>query len=130
MRELLYIFIGGGTGSVLRYFVSLLWMHQSLHPRFEGMAFPWPTFVANILGCLMIGVFSHLADRGGMAVEMRLMLVTGLCGGFTTFSTFSYEGVALLNSGHYSTYVLYVALSIVLGLAAAALPMVLGRLMA
>ncbi len=127
MRELLYVFIGGGTGSVLRYFISLLWKHVSLHPRFEAMVFPWPTFIANILGCLMIGMFYHLADKGGMTMEMRLALVTGLCGGVTTFSTFSYEGVALLHSGEYSTYFIYVTTSIVLGLLAAALPLLCCR---
>lgn len=128
MKELFYIFICGGTGSVLRYFVSLLWKHVSLHPRFEGIIFPWPTFIANILGCLMIGIFYQWADKDGISIEMRLALVTGLCGGFTTFSTFSYEGVALLHSGEYVTYLIYVTASVVLGLFAAALPLLCCRI--
>lgn len=127
MWELLYIFVGGGTGSVLRYFISLLWRHLSLHPRFEGMVFPWPTFVANILGCLMIGLFYHWADKWGMSPEARLLLVTGLCGGFTTFSTFSYEGVALLHAGYHSTFFVYVLSSVLLGILTAALPLLYSK---
>ncbi|MDO4172061.1 MAG: fluoride efflux transporter CrcB [Prevotellaceae bacterium] len=122
MKELLYVFIGGGTGSVLRFFVSMLWRHLSLHPRFEDMVFPWPTFVVNIAGCLLIGVFYQYGERWGIAPETMLLLATGLCGGFTTFSTFSYEGVSLLHSGNYAMYFIYVLASVVVGLAAAALP--------
>lgn len=129
MKELLYIFIGGGTGSVLRFIISMLWKHVSLHPRFEGVIFPWPTFIANILGCLLIGLFYQYSDRWGLSLETRLMLTTGLCGGFTTFSTFSYEGVTLLNSGHYGTYAIYVASSLLIGLAAAALPLIVTQIM-
>ena len=123
MKEILYNFIGGGAGSVLRFFVSMIWRHLSLHPRFEGMTFPWPTFVVNVLGCLMIGMFYQYGEKCGLTPEVRLLLTTGLCGGFTTFSTFSYEGVALLHAGYYGTYLLYVTLSVILGLAAAAVPL-------
>ncbi len=127
MKELLYVFIGGGTGSAFRYFVSMLWKHLSLHPRFEGVIFPWPTFIVNILGCFLISAFYNYSERTGMSQDMRLLFAIGLCGGFTTFSTFSYEGVALLHSGYYSVYLLYVALSILLGLVAAAVPFVFAR---
>ena len=127
MKEILYIFIGGGTGSVLRFIISMLWKHISLNPRYEGILFPWPTFIANILGCFMIGLFYQYSERWGLSIEMRLLLTTGLCGGFTTFSTFSYEGVTLLNSGNYGTYALYVISSITLGLIAAALPLIIAR---
>jgi len=127
MKEILYIFIGGGTGSVLRFIISMLWKHLSLNPRYEGILFPWPTFIANIFGCFMIGLFYQYSERWGLSIEMRLLLTTGLCGGFTTFSTFSYEGVTLLNSGNYGTYALYVISSITLGLIAATLPLIVAR---
>lgn len=127
MKEVLYVFIGGGTGSVLRFFVSMVWRHLSLHPRFEGILFPWPTFAVNLLGCLMIGIFYQLGGKYGLSPEMRLLLTVGLCGGFTTFSTLSYEGMALLGSGHYGTYLLYASLSLVLGLMATAIPVLFFR---
>lgn len=128
MKDFLYIFIGGGTGSVLRYIISMLWSHFSLHPRFEEVVFPWATFIANLLGCLLIGVFYQYCERWELSIETRLLLTTGLCGGFTTFSTFSYEGMALINAGHYSTYAIYVSLSVILGLFMTALPMVFGKI--
>ena len=122
MKELFFVFVGGGTGSVLRYGVSQLWKHLSLHPQFEGIVFPWPTFCVNILGCFLISLFYNCSDRWGLAPETRLMLTTGLCGGFTTFSTFSYEGLTLIKDGNYMTYAIYLFGSIVFGLAAAFVP--------
>lgn len=119
MKEIFYIFIGGGTGSVLRFFVSMIWRHMQLNPRYASVALPWPTLVANVLGCFLIGLFYTKSEQWGLSPETRLMLTTGFCGGFTTFSTFSYEGIALISNGFYGTYALYLGLSIVLGLAAA-----------
>lgn len=123
MKELIYVFIGGGTGSVLRFLISMLWRHLSLHPRFTSIVFPWPTLIVNVLGCFLIGLLYQYAERWGWPVEVRLMLTVGLCGGFTTFSTFSYEGITLLNGGYYTMYVLYLVLSIILGLLAVVTPM-------
>lgn len=116
MKTLFFIFVGGGTGSVLRYAASMLWKHLSLHPRLEGTVFPWPTFIVNILGCALISLFYQYSDRWGLSQETRLMLTTGFCGGFTTFSTFSYEGMNLLRQGYYLTYATYLLFSIILGL--------------
>lgn len=122
MKTLFFVFVGGGTGSLLRFCISQLWKHMSLNPRYEGIIFPWPTFIVNILGCFLISLFYNYSDRWGLSPETRLMLTTGLCGGFTTFSTFSYEGFTLIKDGNYITYFLYLFGSIVLGLIAAYLP--------
>lgn len=118
MKELFYVFLGGGAGSVARFMASLLWRHFSLHPRFEQSLMPWPTLVVNLIGCFLIGLFYVHGERWGMSHEVRLLLTTGFCGGLTTFSTFSYETVTLLHHGYYGTAAAYVCLSLLLGLAA------------
>lgn len=127
MKDFLFIFIGGGTGSILRYFVSVLWKYLSKQLYFEGIVFPWPTLIVNVLGCFMIGMFYSNGQKWGFETPTYLLLVTGLCGGFTTFSTFCYEGLTLLESGNYGFYALYVILSIGLGLTATAFPFLLMR---
>ena len=122
MKDLLYIFLGGGIGSCLRFSVSCLWQHLRLLPSFAGMLFPWPTFVVNILGCFLIGLFYTKSEAWDLRPESALLLTTGLCGGLTTFSTFSYESLSLLRTGHYAILGLYVSLSIVLGIIAAFAP--------
>ena len=67
MKELFFIFAGGGIGSVMRYMVSLLWMHLSLHPRFSQTVFPWPTLVVNVLGCLVISLIYQHSERWPVA---------------------------------------------------------------
>ena len=108
----LFVFLGGGTGSVLRYLVGL-WIGSA--------TFPWATFAVNAVGSLAIGLFGGWASRFGWGEALRLSLTVGLCGGFTTFSTFSKESLALIESGRYGLFVLYVAGGIALGIAATAL---------
>jgi CrcB protein len=113
MRPLLYVGIGGGLGSVLRY------MLQVFAGRHIPIAFPMGTFLVNFSGCFLIGIFYSLASRyTGFSPEWRLFLITGICGGFTTFSTFSYDGLMLLKQGSYLYFLLYVIGSVVLGLLA------------
>jgi CrcB protein len=113
-KELIYIFIGGGAGSVLRFMVQ-----QLLHERIVPYQFPWATFTVNLLGSFLIGLFYAFSERFNLSPEVRLFLTTGLCGGFTTFSTFSNDGIALLKGGFYGTFLLYVLLSVSIGVAAA-----------
>lgn len=122
MKDLLFVFLGGGIGSTLRFIVSMMWRHMSLNPQYEGILFPWPTFVVNIIGCFLIGLFYEYSQQWNITPEVRLLLTTGFCGGFTTFSTFSYEGMALLHECNYLIYFIYLACSVVLGLLAAFLP--------
>ena len=128
MREFLLVFLGGGCGSVIRYGISLTRDHLRLNPlsQLGQTLLPWPTLTANVLGCLLIGLFYSLSARLGWSPEVRLLLTTGLCGGFTTFSTFSSEGLTLLRAGHAGLFALYFALTLLLGLGAVALGAWLG----
>ena len=120
-KEVIYIFIGGGTGSALRYLIQLL-----MHERIVPYSFPWATFTVNILGSFLIGLFYAWSARFNLATEYRVLLTTGLCGGFTTFSTFSNDGVILLKQGLYGLFFTYFILSITLGVVAAIVGGVIG----
>jgi CrcB protein len=84
-------------------------------------AFPWATLAVNAIGSLAIGLLGGWASRFGWGEALRLSLTIGLCGGFTTFSTFSKESLALIESGSYGLFALYAAGSVALGIAAVAL---------
>lgn len=108
------VFIGGGIGSIMRYGVQL-----ALNERMSATSFPWATFAVNIIGSFLIGLFYSLSERFNIPAETRLLLTTGLCGGFTTFSTFSNESVGLIKQGSITTFAVYAALSLTLGMVAA-----------
>lgn len=128
MRDFIYVFLGGGFGSILRYAIGLIQAHLRLNPisTLGQTLFPWPTLTANVLGCLLIGLFYSLSARLEWSPELRLLLTTGLCGGFTTFSTFSNEGLQLIRAGLMGLFALYFSLTLVLGLGAVALGAWLG----
>lgn len=114
-KELLYIFLGGGTGSILRF-----GLQQLISKRFPLEHFPWSTLTVNIIGSFLIGLFYALSIRLHFSAEYRLLLTAGLCGGFTTFSTFSNENLQLLKGGCYGSFLLYATFSIVIGIMAVA----------
>lgn len=107
------IFVGGGLGSVMRYGVQML-----LHERITAYHFPLATLSVNIVGSFLIGLFYALCAKLDLPAEIRLFLTAGLCGGFTTFSTFSNDILELLRQGHWAICMLYIALSVILGIAA------------
>lgn len=121
-KELLYIFLGGGTGSVLRYCVQMM-----MHERILPYTFPWATFTVNLVGSFLIGLLYALSARFNLSPEVRLLLTAGFCGGFTTFSTFSNDGMTLLKGEFYGTFLLYTLLSITIGLIAVAAGSYLGK---
>jgi fluoride exporter len=109
----LLIGIGGGIGSIARF--AFYRYITEAHPT----SFPWGTFLVNAIGCLLIGVFHALAEKGNILTpELRLFLTAGFCGGFTTFSAFAYENIGLLKAGDFLNFSLYTVGSVVVGLAA------------
>ena len=108
----LMVFIGGGCGSLLRYAIGLM---------LPSSVFPWTTLGINVAGSFAIGLVGGLGARFGRSESVHFALTVGLCGGFTTFSTFSKEALSLAAAGRWGAYSLYVLGSVVLGLAAAAL---------
>lgn len=113
VKSFLAIFIGGGLGSMMRYGVQLL-----MHERITPYNFPWSTLTVNVIGSFMIGLFYALSAKYNLSTDTRLLLTTGLCGGFTTFSTFSNDSLALLKQGEVTMFVIYVCLSVILGVLA------------
>ncbi|HAV03068.1 MAG TPA: fluoride efflux transporter CrcB [Chryseobacterium sp.] len=111
MKTAFLIFLGGGIGSVFRYYISSL-----THKLLPMGNFPIGTFVVNIVGCFLIGALTAFYLRADNS--LKILFITGFCGGFTTFSTFSAENVTLYQEGNYITLFIYIILSILAGIAA------------
>lgn len=110
MVKIFAVFVGGGIGSVLRFWVSYLSKKTCLIP-FLG------TFVVNIVGCFFIGyLFAHVLYKGTFHPALRMFLMTGLLGGLTTFSTFNLEVFELIKTGKILTGITYMILSCAVGL--------------
>lgn len=121
MKQLLYVFIGGGFGSVLRYLIS-----RYLNDSQNGI--PYGTFLANILGSLLIGlILGFAAKNNTLSQNQTLLLATGFCGGFTTFSSFAYENHVFLKSGDFMTFAIYTVASFIIGFLAVFLGMYLTK---
>jgi CrcB protein len=120
LRIFFIVGIGGALGSVFRYLLQVYFRTSF------STAFPLGTFTVNIIGCFVIGIVYALFERGNILSEdWRLFLATGLCGGFTTFSSFSHESIALIKAGEFFSLSVYIAASVILGIAATAFGMYL-----
>lgn len=114
MKQVLFVGLGGAAGSILRYLTSVVTL------KFYSASFPVATFIVNVIGCFLAGlIFGSIPQESAEAQNLKVLLLTGFCGGFTTFSAFALENVRLMNSGNLSTAVLYTIASIVAGLLAA-----------
>ena len=122
LRDILYVAGGSAIGGVFRFLVG-----RSIR-GFVHQAFPWPTFVVNVLGCFAIGwIYTWASKQPQFKPEVLLLLTTGFCGGFTTFSAFAHENILLIRSGDHSTAFLYMIFSVLAGLLATWAGMQLGR---
>ena len=117
MKSIFLVFVGGGFGSVLRFILGK-WLNNSEN------GIPFGTFAANILGSLFIGlILGYAAKNDFMTPNSTLLLATGFCGGFTTFSTFAYENHIFLKSGDFTSFAFYSIASFVVGFLAVFLGM-------
>ena len=110
-KTIFFIGIGGAVGSILRYLTSILvskyWANQ----------FPLATLITNVLGCFVIGLFIGLLEKNNLANStLKWFLVTGFCGGYTTFSTFGFENYSLFQSNNSILAFGYIAMSVLLGI--------------
>ncbi|MCB0475510.1 MAG: fluoride efflux transporter CrcB [Flavobacteriaceae bacterium] len=112
MKQLLMVFIGGGLGSTMRYLIS-----KYLNDPVTGV--PYGTFLVNVLGSLFIGAILGFALKNeALSQNQTLLLATGFCGGFTTFSAFAYENHLFLRTGNLTLLFAYTVLSFIAGMAA------------
>jgi len=109
MKQFLLVFIGGGLGSVFRFFISQI-------SFFNYSKFPVPTLLSNVIGCFILGlVLGYAIKNDHLNSPQTILLAAGFCGGLTTFSTFAYENITLLKNGDISQLLIYTFLSLFLG---------------
>ena len=114
--------IGSFVGGALRYLIST-WMKNAC-----SQGFPWGTLMVNLVGCFLIGVIFALFSRfSSTSHPWCLLLTTGLCGGFTTFSTFANESLQMLQNGQWGGFITYVSISVIAGISLTALGYWVGK---
>ncbi|WP_297168156.1 fluoride efflux transporter CrcB [uncultured Porphyromonas sp.] len=121
LRQLLLVALGGALGSAMRYLTAIL-----LARHYTG-SIPLATLVVNVLGCFLIGLLIGLCSE---TTYLRLLFITGFCGGFTTFSTFTAESYVMFREGAYGLALLYIAGSVLIGLLALWVGLYVSRIIA
>ena len=120
MKAILAVFIGGGFGSVLRYFINK-WV-CAIYPT----SFPLATFLINSMGCFLIGFLIMFIGKS-YPLPIKLLLITGFCGGFTTFSAFAFENVELIQNQQIGLALFYITCSIIIGILFTWLGIIVGK---
>jgi len=122
MKQALLVFVGGGLGSVARYLLGK-WLNNL------ETDIPYGTMLSNVLGSLLIGfVLGYLSKTSSVSETQTLLIATGFCGGFTTFSTFAYENHLFLKNGDYFSFLPYTLGSLMIGFSAVFLGLYLSKL--
>jgi len=122
LKQILLVGLGGGIGSIFRFLTS------AFFTKYVTNGFPLGTFIANILGCFVLGIFVGVLGKNPSENEnLRLLFVTGFCGGYTTFSTFASENIQLLQQQNYTLLIIYTLASLLLGFLAVAMGLNLGK---
>jgi len=125
LKQLLLIGLGGFVGSIARFLVS------RLNTRIDWLSIPLGTLTVNVVGSFLIGFLIGISEKSPiLTVELRMFLMVGLCGGFTTFSSFTGENLMLMRNGQFLPLFLYTGLSILLGFFAVYLGYISTKLMA
>lgn len=121
-RTLLLIGFGGAIGSIFRYLTAVI------VNKYYASAFPLATFITNVLGCFLIGLIVGLLEKNQMTnSDLKWFLITGFCGGYTTFSAFGYENMSLFQNNNSGIAFIYMGLSILFGLFAVWLGLLLAK---
>lgn len=116
LKNILLVIAGSAAGGSVRYITSLVIQSKN------NTQFPMGTFMINLIGCFIMGMVYALAARNASnGSDIKLLLATGFCGGFTTFSAFAFENLELFKSGLHLTALVYIILSVVLGILAVVL---------
>ena len=123
IRAIILVGLGGGIGSIFRYLTAVF-----VNKYFQT-SFPWATFAANIIGCLIIGLLLGFFDKHNLTnPDLKFLFITGFCGGYTTFSAFAAENMNLFQSENTLTAFLYIAASVLTGLFAVWLGLTLAKI--
>lgn len=121
IKQLLLVGLGGGIGSIFRYLTSV-WT-----AKYYVNAFPLATFITNILGCFAIGLLIGYFSNTNTDNNLKLLFITGFCGGYTTFSTFAAENISLLQNQNYFTLIAYTLASVLVGFLAVGLGLMISK---